>query len=81
MVVGAGPSGLVPAIVLQKAGFQVKVYEARENVDMRFHGDFQGIENWSREEDILKTLDKLGISINFRCAPFYGGRVYGPSGE
>ncbi len=74
-IVGAGPSGLVAAMTLQKAGFQVKVYEARKDVGCRFHGDFQGIENWSQEEDILETLDKMGIAINFRCGPFYGGRI------
>jgi len=68
-------------MTLQKAGFQVKVYEARKDVGCRFHGDFQGIENWSQEEDILETLDKMGIAINFRCGPFYGGRIYGPTGE
>lgn len=80
-IVGAGPAGLVAAITLQKAGFQVMVYEARRDVGLRFHGDFQGIENWSREEDMLETLSKMGIAINFRCAPFYGGRIYGPSGK
>jgi len=80
-IVGAGPSGLVAAMTLQKAGYQVKVYEARKDVGCRFHGDFQGIENWSQEEDILETLDKMGIAINFRCGPFYGGRIYGPTGE
>ncbi len=80
-IVGAGPAGLVAAITLQKAGFQAKVYEAHKDVGLRFHGDFQGIENWSQQEDVIDQLQKMGITVNFRCAPFYGGKVYGPNRE
>ena len=80
-IVGAGPAGLTAAIVLRRAGYAVKVYEERKDVGLRFHGDFQGLENWSEEEDVLDQLRKTGITINFRCAPFYGGTLYGPSRE
>ena len=80
-IVGAGPAGLVAAITLQKAGFQAKVYEARKDVGLRFHGDFQGIENWSLKQNVLDQLAGMGITVNFRCAPFYGGKVYGPNRE
>lgn len=80
-IVGAGPAGLVAAITLQKAGYQARVYEARQDVGLRFHGDFQGIENWSLEEDVVEQLAGMGITVNFRCAPFYGGTFYGPDRE
>lgn len=80
-IVGAGPAGLVAAITLRKEGFAVRVYEERRDVGLRFHGDFQGIENWSEEEDVLTQLHRMGITINFRCAPFYGGTLFGPNRE
>jgi flavin-dependent dehydrogenase len=76
-VVGAGPAGLVAAIVLQRAGFEVIVYEERTDVGLRFHGDFQGIENWSREKDVLHQLCEMGLSVNFRCVPYHGVTIFG----
>lgn len=60
-VVGAGPSGLAAAIELARNGVPVTVYEARARVGGRFHGDLQGIENWTTEEDALPWLERLGI--------------------
>jgi flavin-dependent dehydrogenase len=39
----------------------VIVYEEKLDVGHRFHGDFQGLENWSSVEDVTRMLDKLGI--------------------
>ncbi|HEY5648948.1 MAG TPA: NAD(P)/FAD-dependent oxidoreductase [Nitrospiria bacterium] len=80
-IVGAGPSGLAAAIGLRQAGFEVTVYEERKDVGHRFHGDFQGIENWSLEQDALEKLHQMGLSINFQCVPFYVGTIYGPNRE
>lgn len=80
-IVGAGPAGLVAALTLRQAGYPVRVYEERKDVGLRFHGDFQGIENWSQGEDILGQLREMGIKVNFRCAPFYRGRIFGSDRE
>ncbi|MBI5875899.1 MAG: NAD(P)-binding protein [Deltaproteobacteria bacterium] len=64
-IVGAGPAGLVAAINLAKAGCKVTVYEEKSEVGHRFHGDFQGLENWSSEEDAAVLLERLGIKINY----------------
>lgn len=77
-IVGAGPSGLVAAITLAHHGYSVVVHEERSDVGHRFHGDFQGLENWSSEEDIINLLSGIGIKINFLCQPYYGGDLYGP---
>ncbi|NOX87471.1 MAG: NAD(P)/FAD-dependent oxidoreductase [Calditrichaeota bacterium] len=78
-IVGAGPAGLVAAINLAKAGFNPIVHEQHEDVGKRFNGDFQGLENWTTEEDVTEFLDSIGIEINFRCVPYFGGDFYGPN--
>jgi len=60
-IVGAGPSGLVAAINLARAGYSVTVYEEKTDVGHRFHGDYQGLENWSTKEDVTLLLERIGI--------------------
>ena len=69
-IVGSGPAGLVAAINLARAGCKVTVYEEKSEVGHRFHGDFQGLENWSSEEDAAVLLERLGIQINYTCQPY-----------
>lgn len=75
-VIGAGPAGLTAAITLAREGCPVVVYEDRSDVGHRFHGDFQGLENWSTEEDVTDQLARMGIKINFLCEPYFGGEIY-----
>lgn len=71
-IVGAGPCGLTAAINLARNGYEVNLYEQNKDVGLRFNGDFQGLENWSDEEDTLTILDRIGIKVNFLCQPFAG---------
>ena len=64
-VVGAGPAGLACAIALARAGRSVVVREWHADVGARFHGDHQGLENWSDEQDVLDELRAAGIEISF----------------
>lgn len=80
-VVGAGPSGLAAAITLARAGVPVRVYEKGPAVGTRFHGDFQGLENWSREEDVLEDLGAMGLEINFPARPRTSADFYDADGE
>lgn len=41
------------------------VREAQPDVGHRFHGDFQGLENWSSEQDVLDELAAVGIAPTF----------------
>lgn len=63
-IAGAGPAGIVAAINLSKAGYDVTVYEENPDAGHRFHGDFQGIENWSSIEDAADLLKRIGIQVN-----------------
>src|SRR3989338_9605978 len=72
-IVGAGPSGLVAAINLARAGYKVTVYEEKAYVGHRFHGDYQGLENWSTKEDVTLLLERIGIGKRgryFVCHPY-----------
>jgi flavin-dependent dehydrogenase len=69
-ILGAGLSGLTAAINLAKKGYEVDVYEKNEDVGMRFHGDLQGLENWSKKTDILEELKEMNINVSFDCDPF-----------
>jgi len=80
-IVGAGPSGLACAIVLARAGRQVVVREWKPNVGHRFHDDFQGLENWTRDEDVLDELAGTGINTDFERHAFVAGTVFDPSGR
>lgn len=64
-IAGAGPAGLSAAINLAHKGYPVEVFEKNQDVGGRFHGDFQGLENWSDERDVLFRLKQMDISINF----------------
>ncbi len=77
-IIGAGPAGLAAAIVLARHGYRAKVYEMAAEVGRRLNGDFQGLENWTSERDVLHLLKEIGIEINFLCAPYYGATVHAP---
>lgn len=69
-IAGSGPAGMTAAINLARAGFPVTVYEKHRDSGQRFHGDMQGLENWSVAGDIVADLQAMGLAINFHCQPF-----------
>lgn len=75
---GAGPAGMAAGIILAKAGYRVKIFEQRSAVGSRFNDDFQGLENWSRDEDVLDELIKAGIEPTWWSRPFNGGTLFDP---
>lgn len=69
-IIGAGPSGLCAAINLINAGYNVEVFEKRNDSGKRFKGDLQGFENWSSKTDVIEDLKSFNIKLNFGCFPF-----------
>lgn len=78
---GAGPAGLSAAIVAARAGANVVVHERRQDVGGRFHGDFQGQENWTSSTDVLDELSMAGINPQFPHKPFHRLVAYDPFGR
>ncbi len=70
-IIGSGPSGLAAAINLAKAGHEVHVFEKNGDCGQRFHGDLEGLENWSRKEDVLQEIARMNLLLDFPFTPFH----------
>lgn len=77
---GAGPAGLAAALVIQQAGGHARIYERQKDVGSRFHGDFQGLENWTSDTDVLQELQSLSIQTNFDYQAFNEVVCFDPNG-
>lgn len=77
---GAGPAGLAAALAVVRSGGNACVYERRDDVGKRFHGDFQGLENWTTDIDVLEELASMGIESGFEHTPFYEVTCFSPDG-
>jgi flavin-dependent dehydrogenase len=80
-IAGAGPSGLAAALTVARAGRPAVVYERHARVAGRFHGDFQGIENYSTGGDALEELAAAGVDPTFRYTPFSEAVLYDDRGK
>lgn len=52
------------------------VHEAAAEVGSRFQGDYQGLENWTTENDVLDELRGQGIACTFAAMPCRAGVVF-----
>jgi flavin-dependent dehydrogenase len=80
-VVGAGPAGLTAALTLARGGRRAVVHEHRPDVGGRFHGDLQGIENWTTPDDVLEELESLGVRPDFDAHACREGVFFDPEGR
>jgi len=80
-IAGGGLSGLAAALAVVRRGGQARVLERHQEVGARFHGDFQGLENWSTEGDVLDELRSSGIETNFEATPFRECVFFDPDGR
>jgi flavin-dependent dehydrogenase len=78
-IAGAGPAGLAAATILAKAGYRVRVFEQHSGVGRRFNDDYQGLENWSRGEDVLDEIRVMGIEPTWWYREFSDGVLYDPA--
>lgn len=80
-IAGAGPAGLAAALTARAAGASVTVYEKHSNAGARFRGDFQGLENWTTDEDTFAELERLGIPLEFAPTGVHEIVCFDPGGE
>lgn len=78
-IAGAGLSGLAAAINIAKFGIDAEVFELNNDCGCRFHGDLQGLENWSYDEDALSHLESMNIKTNFYYKPASSVIITNPS--
>jgi flavin-dependent dehydrogenase len=80
-ILGAGPAGLSAALTAARAGRAVTLYERQPEVGGRFHGDLQGLENWTTQGDVLEELSAIGIDPSFDFAPIREGVFFDCDGR
>jgi len=80
-ILGAGPAGLSAALTAAHAGREVSIFERRAECGSRFHGDLQGLENWTTPEDVLDELASMGIAPTFDHVAIRDGVFFGPDGR
>jgi len=68
-------------MAVTKTGQHALVYEKHEDVGTRFHGDFQGLENWTTRGDVLEELATLGVHANFERTPIHKVVIFDPAGK
>ena len=80
-ILGAGPAGLSAALTAAHAGREVSIFERRSECGGRFHGDLQGLENWTTTGDVLEELASMGIAPTFDHFAIRDGVFFGPDGR
>ncbi|MFO7901044.1 MAG: sulfide-dependent adenosine diphosphate thiazole synthase [Pirellulaceae bacterium] len=71
IIVGAGPSGLMAAIYLARAGFKVTVFEKRLSPGGGVWGGGIGMSKAVIQADAVSLLDEIGVSREFRGQGLY----------
>jgi hypothetical protein len=79
-IAGAGLAGLSAAIGLARRGHRVEVFEKNADSGAARHSDWDAIENWTTEEDMLELLGACGIAPSFEHRSRLDFEVYDKDG-
>jgi len=77
-ILGGGIAGLTTAINLKRAGIDTEVYEIK-NYCGKHTKDFQFLENWTSEIDVIEYLSIINITTDFYKKPCHFLSIYSPS--
>jgi len=77
-ILGGGISGLTAALNLKKAGISVEVHE-RESYCGKHTNDFQFLENWTSNEDVLESLGAMNVATEFYMKPWHSQEFLSPT--
>src|SRR5215813_11656077 len=79
-IAGAGLAGLSAAIGLARRGHRVDVFEKNADSGAARHSDWDAIENWTTETDMLALLGDWGITPSFEHRSKLDFEVYDKDG-
>jgi flavin-dependent dehydrogenase len=79
-IAGAGLAGLSAAIGLARRGHHVEVFDKNPDSGAARHSDWDAIENWTTEQDMLALLDQWGIAPSFEHRSQLDFEVYDKDG-
>jgi flavin-dependent dehydrogenase len=77
-VLGGGIAGLTAAINLKMAGLDVEVHERKQYCGKSIR-DFQFLDNWTFEGNVLDNLKGMNIPAGFYAKPYYRQEIFSPS--
>jgi hypothetical protein len=77
-IFGCGISGLTAAINLSKAGIDLEIHERKSSCG-KHTDDFQFLENWTFDQDVLDNLRSMNIQIDFYYKPWFSQEFLSPS--
>jgi flavin-dependent dehydrogenase len=77
-ILGGGIAGLTAAINLRCAGIDVEVHECKQFCG-KHTNDFQFLENWTFDDDVLDIIKSINIRINFYTKPWCSQEILSPS--
>lgn len=80
-IAGAGLAGLSAALKLAQNGFSVEVFEKEEDSGKARIDDWDVIENWTTEEDMIALVSNWGLTPDFEYRPASDFEMYVQDGD
>ncbi|MGB8647785.1 MAG: NAD(P)-binding protein [Anaerolineae bacterium] len=80
-IAGAGLAGLAAAVRLAQWGHPVEVFEKNADSGLARHADWDAMENWTTERDLMDLLGDWGLAPSFAHRAPLDFAIYDAAGE